>query len=393
MLIRLLGQEEIALSGEYAHPFTDVPGWADQYVGYLYENGLTKGISETLFGANNVCDVRMYTTFVLRALGYDDAAGDFKFENAVDFGSQVGIVDSFLASGTFLRDNMVAISLLGLKAQPADESFDTLLHKLVADGAVSAQTAQPILDRFAAYDEYAAAVIGYGDLQKMEVAVKMLMDMIIGDEMISTVTDMNMKIIVEDDNLLFAVTGSAKVDEETVKMEMYYKDGYLYMNIDGEKVKMEASMDSDAVTVQLGGPLELSVDPFYMIRDIQKTTVNGKTAYTIIFSLPSLSSLSDLGDTLGGDLDVDLDLDFDLDISMEIEDIVVKVIINEDGSLSSMVTSMTMNASVTENGETTSLSYKYEITMDILAVGDKVSITFPSDLSTYPLLSMESLMF
>ena len=37
MLIRLLGEEDAALSSLAAHPFTDVPAWADRYVAYAYE--------------------------------------------------------------------------------------------------------------------------------------------------------------------------------------------------------------------------------------------------------------------------------------------------------------------------------------------------------------------
>ncbi|MDD2637132.1 MAG: hypothetical protein PHW82_16705, partial [Bacteroidales bacterium] len=34
MLIRVLGKEAEALNGSFSHPFTDVPSWADKYVGY-----------------------------------------------------------------------------------------------------------------------------------------------------------------------------------------------------------------------------------------------------------------------------------------------------------------------------------------------------------------------
>ena len=50
MLIRLLGKENEALNGTWKHPFTDVSSWADPYIGYAYENGLTLGISDTKFG-------------------------------------------------------------------------------------------------------------------------------------------------------------------------------------------------------------------------------------------------------------------------------------------------------------------------------------------------------
>lgn len=38
MLIRFLGKEAEALEGRWTHPFTDVPAWADSYVGYAYEH-------------------------------------------------------------------------------------------------------------------------------------------------------------------------------------------------------------------------------------------------------------------------------------------------------------------------------------------------------------------
>ena len=34
MLVRLLGQEKAALEGTWSTPFTDVPEWAQPYVGY-----------------------------------------------------------------------------------------------------------------------------------------------------------------------------------------------------------------------------------------------------------------------------------------------------------------------------------------------------------------------
>lgn len=67
MLTRFLGAEETALAGEWEHPFTDVPQWADQYVGWLYQNGLTKGIAETQYGAAKNVTCGQYCTFLARA--------------------------------------------------------------------------------------------------------------------------------------------------------------------------------------------------------------------------------------------------------------------------------------------------------------------------------------
>ena len=35
--------EDDAKASTATHPFTDVPGWADRYIAFAYENGLTKG--------------------------------------------------------------------------------------------------------------------------------------------------------------------------------------------------------------------------------------------------------------------------------------------------------------------------------------------------------------
>lgn len=75
MFIRLMGKEDDALVGYYRHPFTDVPSWADGYVGYAYQNGYTNGVSATKFGSSDTASSAMYLTFVLRALGYSDASG------------------------------------------------------------------------------------------------------------------------------------------------------------------------------------------------------------------------------------------------------------------------------------------------------------------------------
>ena len=81
MLIRVLGKENEVTEGVWRHPFTDVPKWADKYVGYSYSNALTNGQSQTEFGTGNA-NAAMYITFVLRALGFSDKNGeDFVWNN------------------------------------------------------------------------------------------------------------------------------------------------------------------------------------------------------------------------------------------------------------------------------------------------------------------------
>ncbi|MCL2568380.1 MAG: S-layer homology domain-containing protein [Oscillospiraceae bacterium] len=153
MLIRLLGLEEAAHASDYAHPFTDVSGWSEGYVAFAYMRGLTYGTSATTFEPNAAATAQMYVLFVLRALGYDDHAGDFTWQGALRFGREVGVWDPMLAGDPFLRDQLAAVSYLALLARTAD-SESRLLEVLVADGVVSAAAAAPILERVARYTQY-----------------------------------------------------------------------------------------------------------------------------------------------------------------------------------------------------------------------------------------------
>lgn len=135
MLIRTLGKEQEALSGSWSHPFTDVAKWADPYVGYAYENGLTRGISETKFGTDNATCVQ-YVTFMLRALGYDDARGDFKWDAPYELAWSCQILPGIVDTHAFLRADVVIISYAALAAK-LKGSETTLAQKLIAADALS----------------------------------------------------------------------------------------------------------------------------------------------------------------------------------------------------------------------------------------------------------------
>lgn len=72
MLVRFLGAENKVQSGTWSHPFNDVPQWADQYVGWLYQSGLTKGISSTQYGPGLNTTLEQYAIFLSRALAGND---------------------------------------------------------------------------------------------------------------------------------------------------------------------------------------------------------------------------------------------------------------------------------------------------------------------------------
>ncbi len=139
MLIRILGQEEIALSAHYSHPFNDVPAWANDYIGYMYESNLSKGISATEFGSAQLTSANQYATYILRALGYSDQEGDFIWSEALNKSLSIGFLTETdlanlnQANKLFVRDDMVHLSYTALANKLKGQTI-TLQDKLAQEG-------------------------------------------------------------------------------------------------------------------------------------------------------------------------------------------------------------------------------------------------------------------
>ncbi len=111
MFVRMIGSENVAKSGKWSHPFTDVPNWASAYVGYAYVMGYTTGVEKKVFGTNETASSAMYLTFVLRALGYlDGADGDFTYNDPYTLSRRIGLLTKDVDANNFLRADVALIS-------------------------------------------------------------------------------------------------------------------------------------------------------------------------------------------------------------------------------------------------------------------------------------------
>ncbi len=146
MLVRLYGAEQTAesefASGISSHPFADGNDWSAPYIAWLYTHGLTKGMSETSFGADRPCSAKDYAVFLLRALGYRDNI-DFTYAQAEQFAQTAGFYDPRFYGGEFLRGDLALMTYFALAAKTADSS-DTLLDSLVKSGAIDEDAARPL---------------------------------------------------------------------------------------------------------------------------------------------------------------------------------------------------------------------------------------------------------
>jgi len=145
MLVRLLGAEDLALkeADKNLHPFVDVPQWASPHIAYLYQRGLTNGISSTLYGSKEEITPIQYTTMLLRALGYKDEAGDFDYRKALDFAYEIGMLDdtelyvlNSMGNGGILRDYMAMLSYKSLFEEMKNQD-KSLILALIEDKVIS----------------------------------------------------------------------------------------------------------------------------------------------------------------------------------------------------------------------------------------------------------------
>jgi len=140
MLVRLLGKEQEAKAGTWEIPFTDVDDWAKPYVGYAYANGLTAGLSETIFGSKNSVTATQFLTFLLRALGYVSGE-DFEWDKSYDKTNALCITSyEFNAKNDkdFFRSDAVRFSVNTLVSMKNGERI-TLLDTLISDDVISAE--------------------------------------------------------------------------------------------------------------------------------------------------------------------------------------------------------------------------------------------------------------
>ena len=104
-------------------------------MGYAYANGLTKGYSEKTFGGTDSVTAAQYLTFVLRAMGYSEADGDFQWDAAWELTDELGITHGEYDASTasFDRGDVAKISWSALAAYVKGEGR-FLGEKLLDEG-------------------------------------------------------------------------------------------------------------------------------------------------------------------------------------------------------------------------------------------------------------------
>lgn len=257
MMVRLLGREAEAKAENHTTPFTDVPAWAAPYIGWLYANDLTAGMSDTRYGAAQTVTAQQYATFLLRALGYDDRAGDFAYADALTFAQDKGVADGICCDpDRFLRDEVVAMSYTAL-SRPTQEGAVCLLQALVDQGAVSRAAASNYLLRFSNHRGYAQAVTGARAIDRKATQITTDLVVIQGGKTVAQTSLHTEAAYVraddEDDSRYAAVTRA----QDQVVGAMYYDGGTLYRLVNGKTERTQTSFE--ALETDLADALPISL--------------------------------------------------------------------------------------------------------------------------------------
>ena len=239
MLVRLLGAEEEAQALDYTAPFTDLESWEQPYVQYLYAGGLTTGASATTFEPEQPCTAQMYAAFLLRALGYTEADGDFTYDNAVAAAQQAGVYDpAAVDTADFLRDDVAAASFTALSCTP-DGAEGTLLDRLTGEGAVNAEAAAPYQALFADYASYRADTAGMDTLTGFSISSSFAEPVVLqrgGTELLTLQTQETMAFdkaagTMQADRVL--TLSAPDVAQTSAAAQTRLRDGTLYRRLDG----------------------------------------------------------------------------------------------------------------------------------------------------------------
>ena len=88
------------------HPFTDVPEWADKYVGALYINGLTSGTSATTYGGAAEVTTTDAALMILKTLGYFEYQGEFEDDYALATIKRATLLNLFEGINAGVKDGL-----------------------------------------------------------------------------------------------------------------------------------------------------------------------------------------------------------------------------------------------------------------------------------------------
>lgn len=163
LLVRLAGAQQDAAADNWFSGYRDVPTWASRAVHYAVHQGwIDSPASAGLdFHPDTAITADEWFTFLLRMLGYDDAAGDFSPDSAALFAQHIGLTPQ-VSTGSLSRGQLFVLLESALSFSYKDGSA-TVISRLIDRGIVSRAAANalgflsPVLTARQVAERYTAA--------------------------------------------------------------------------------------------------------------------------------------------------------------------------------------------------------------------------------------------
>lgn len=381
MMVRLYGAEEKAKAayeaGEIKHPFTDVSSFTAPYVAWLYENGISKGVSATAFGSAQPCTAQNYTVFLLRALGYQDGT-DFPYAEALEFAASKGLLDTSALTGSFLRDDLAGLTYQALGCQLKDGTT-YLLDSLIKSGAINDAAAKPITDKIQLLTNLCAAYQDNLDADvSMDLDISLKMPGLPNNSASLSMTGKGRIQTVLADNPQAAITLEAAPQNDSgietlpdSSIGIWMKDGWMYVQMGDETVKTEAgalvpsSASSSASTLPL-------------IDTISAKASGRDTIYTVTMNDAFTGLLHRIFSARPEFQEENMQLD------IAISDYTCTYTVGNNGQLKASTASMKLSVKAIDAIYSIAMDMDLSMEMTVNASGSSVKITFPDNLDTFP---------
>ncbi|MCC8123673.1 MAG: hypothetical protein LIO58_09055 [Oscillospiraceae bacterium] len=220
-----------------------------------------------------------------------------------------------------------------------------------------------------AYARYTAATKILEDTTAMEGKSITAMNLVAAGESMDITMDFDIAMIMHSDtDIEMMMGGTADYYGQSMDMNIYYKDGYMYTESQGVKVKTSVPIEEAMSSASLEA-LDITESA---IKSQEVTDVNGDTQVTFVLDGPALGSVVDemvesMTESLGSGSEVTLG------------DITYTALIGADGNIKNCVMDMAFDMSVAGETATATMSTSIEYT----AFGDSVTIDVPADLDAY----------
>ena len=244
----------------------------------------------------------------------------------------------------------------------------------VVDGVVQQKTVE-VKDTNdpAALEVYMAAQEKNSELDSIDTDAQLMMVMTAEDTSIDVGMNMNMKARgATTGDVEFVAEGNMDMMGSDLPFQMFYTDGYYYIDMMG--MKMKQAMPIEEAMEEVAGSMDMVEFEQSLMKNLTMVKEGENTVLTYDVNINNMT------DFLNDAIDGAVTSDEEMTISYDINAASGKVVIDENGYYVSeeMTLDMVLNMENVQTGESINMGYVMDIVMNINNPGEEVTFTLPS---------------